>query len=64
MLNGFTYRWRDVTDWEFARINRETRSLINEGWELDGVVENTAGSSSAGGPGNNISLSIAVNQSS
>lgn len=52
MLNGFTYRWIDVTDWEFARINQLTRKLAGEGWELDGVVDdpiNSGGYSSGNG---------------
>ena len=46
MLNGFKYKWIDVTEWEFARINTITRKLTGEGWELDGVVEETVNGSS------------------
>ena len=42
MLNGWIYKWIDVTDWEFARINSETRALASQGWELDAVLEDPA----------------------
>lgn len=56
MLNGFNYKWIDITNWEFARINQITHKLASEGWELDDVVEDSTEGITTGRSDGSISL--------
>ena len=51
MFNGWLYKWIDATDWEFVRINHETRRLISQGWVLDEVLNEIGLSPGASGSG-------------
>lgn len=44
------YMWIDIGNWEFGRMHKELQALGDQGWEVDGVVDDSKNSpASAGG---------------
>jgi hypothetical protein len=52
------YMWVDISNWEFGRIHQELQALGDQGWEVDGVIDDPKGSPAAAGGASALSLRL------
>jgi len=52
------YMWVDISNWEFGRMHEELQALGDQGWEVDGVVDDPKGSPGMAGGASALSLRL------